>query len=65
MKANIFVEYAGKQMDTQEIIKLAKASWVSEGHKIGEIKTMNLYVKPEDSASYVVINDDYQCVISM
>lgn len=65
MKANVYVEYADKQISEKDLIKMAKASWTKAGHKISEIKTLRLYVKPEDSAVYVVINDDFQSIVTL
>ncbi len=63
MKANVYVEYAGKQVSEADMIKAAKALWTKSGKKISEIKSMRLYVKPEDSAVYVVINDDFNSIV--
>ena len=56
MKTSLFVEYADKQFADKDIIAAVKKAWTKAGHKIGEIKTMELYVKPEDDAVYYVIN---------
>lgn len=56
IKTSLFVEYAEKQVAEKDIIAAVKKVWTKAGHKIGEIKTMELYVKPEESAVYYVIN---------
>ena len=33
-----------------------KKAWTKSGGKIGDIKTMDLYIKPEENAVYYVIN---------
>lgn len=33
-----------------------KKAWTKSGRRIGEIKTMTLYAKPEENAVYYVIN---------
>ena len=35
-----------------------KAQYVAEGHKASSIKTLNVYVKPEERSAYYVINGD-------
>ena len=40
---------------TLEQIADVKKAWKKSGHKIGEIKTMDLYNKPEESKVYYVI----------
>lgn len=56
MKTSLFVEYYGKQVSDKDIVASVKKAWTKSGHKIGEIKTMDLYVKPEEDAVYYVIN---------
>ena len=38
------------------MIAAVKKAWTKSGRRIGEIKTMTLYVKPEENAVYYVIN---------
>ena len=56
IEVNAVVEYYGQQMDEKTIIANVKKAWTKSGRKVGEIKTMDLYIKPEESAVYYVIN---------
>lgn len=56
IKTTLFVEYFGKQVEEKEMIAAVKKAWTSAGNKVGDIKTIELYVKPEDDAVYYVIN---------
>lgn len=56
IKTTLFVEYFGKQVEEKEMIAAVKKAWTSAGNKVGDIKTIELYVKPEDGAVYYVIN---------
>ena len=56
MKTSVVVEYKGKQVEEKEMIAAVKKAWTKSGRRIGEIKTMTLYVKPEENAVYYVIN---------
>ena len=47
----LFVEYGGKQVSQEEMISSVLAGWTGEA-----VKTLELYVKPEDGAVYYVIN---------
>ena len=40
------------------MIAAVKKEWTKAKHKISDIKSMELYVKPEDYAVYYVINGD-------
>ncbi len=57
MKTNIFVEYCGKQTEDKAMIAAVKKAWTDAGNKVGDIKTMQLYIKPEEDAVYYVINE--------
>ncbi|MDO4554831.1 MAG: DUF6465 family protein [Lachnospiraceae bacterium] len=58
MKANVYVEYQGKQVACKDILAEAKKVWVSEGNKVKDLKNVDLYVKPEENAVYYVFNED-------
>ena len=57
IKTSLIVEHQGKQVDEKEMIAAVKKAWTKSGKKVGDIKTMTLYVKPEEYAVYYVIND--------
>ncbi len=54
---SIFVEYQGDQYNMDKLIEAVKADWVAGGHRLSSIKTINVYIKPEDYTVYYVIND--------
>ena len=56
MKTTLIVEHQGKQVEDKDMIAAVKKAWTKSGRKIGDIKTMILYVKPEEAAVYYVIN---------
>lgn len=56
-KTNLFVEYCGKQVEDKAMVAAVKKQWTEAGNKVGDIKTMDLYVKPEEAAVYYVINE--------
>lgn len=53
---HVYVQFAGKELLTTELTEQAKQAWAAEGHRVSSIKSLELYVKPEDSAAYYVIN---------
>ena len=55
-KVKAFVEYYGKQVEEKDIIARVKKAWTKSGKKVGDIKEMDLYIKPEENAVYYVIN---------
>lgn len=56
MKVEAVVEYFGKQVEEKDMIASVKKAWTKAGKKVGDIKSMKLYIKPEESAVYYVIN---------
>ena len=61
MKSTYNVEFAGNQIESKEVIAKAKKVWVDAGNKdrkIKHLKTMDLYLKPEENAVYYVFNEE-------
>lgn len=56
-KTSLYVEYHGKQVEDKAIVVAVKKAWTDNGHKVGEIKSMELYIKPEEDSVYYVINE--------
>ena len=52
----MLIEYYGKQVEEKDIIARVKKAWTRSGKKVGDIKEMDLYIKPEENAVYYVIN---------
>lgn len=50
-KLTLCVEHHGKQVTEEAIVAAVKADWKGEA-----IKTLDIYVKPEDGAVYYVVN---------
>lgn len=58
MKSSMYVEFQGKQVDEKEIVAKAKKIWVDNGNKASELKSLKLYIKPEENTAYYVFNDE-------
>lgn len=55
----LYLQFAGKEYSEKELMKKVKEVWTKElKHKVGELKDVKLYLKPEESAAYYVINKD-------
>jgi len=55
-KASMFVEYQGKQVEDKAIVATVKKAWTEAGNKDGDMKAVELYIKPEEDSVYYVIN---------
>lgn len=54
---SIVLQYGEKSISYDEIVQNMKNVWTNDfGKKIGDIKAMELYVKPEENKVYYVIN---------
>lgn len=59
VKANVYVQYGEKSYSAEELVQIAKDVWRYDlKMKAADFKTVELYVKPEESTVYYVINGD-------
>ena len=59
VKETLHIQFSGKTYTTEDLVKIAKDVWKYDLNKDeNDFKTVELYVKPEESAVYYVINDD-------
>ena len=54
----ITVQFQGNEVSIASVEEKVKAQFVAEGNKVSSIKTLNVYVKPEEFSAYYVINGD-------
>ena len=54
----LFVQFWGKEFDDQQLFKIAEECYRADGHK-DKIEDIKLYVKPEESKAYFVVNDSF------
>ena len=53
------LQFDGKSYTNDDLIKIAKDVWKYDlGNKPADFKTVDLYVKPEESRAYYVINGE-------
>lgn len=54
---DLFVQYGEKEVSYTDLVNRIKDMWKAEGKRETSLKTLNIYVKPEESKAYYVIND--------
>ena len=60
VKADIFVQFAGKSISQDELVKIAKDVWVYDmNQKEADFKSVAIYVKPEENKAYFVVNGEF------
>ncbi len=58
-KETVHVQFSGKTYTTEDLVKIAKDVWKYDlKRKVGDFKAVELYVKPEESVVYYVINGE-------
>lgn len=59
VKQEVIVQFYGKEVKTDDLMKQVKEIWTKVlKNKVGDMKSVSLYVKPEESAVYYVVNGD-------
>ena len=53
---NVYIQFAGKEILVSGLQEQVKNAWVEQGHRAASVKSVDLYVKPEEHAAYYVIN---------
>lgn len=56
VQPEVILQTLGNEVDIMAIIEKVKGLYVAEGHRESSIKTLQVYVKPEEGKAYYVIN---------
>ncbi|MCH5344601.1 MAG: hypothetical protein J1E64_11225 [Acetatifactor sp.] len=60
LKSEVHVQFNGKGYSQDDLVKIAKDVWKYDlKQKASELNSVVLYVKPEESAVYYVMNKDF------
>lgn len=56
-KETVYLQFAGKSLTSEDLVRMAKDVWVYDmNQKETDFKAVELYVKPEESMAYFVVN---------
>ena len=61
----VFVQFGGREDVVADVVERAKEAFVADGHKEAAIKSLQVYLKPEDSTAYYVVNKKYAGKVSL
>ena len=53
------------EFTTKDILDKVKQAYVSEGHRESSIKSVSVYIKPEEGMAYYVINNKSKGGVSL
>ncbi len=59
LKPEVYIQYQGNEAIVAEVIEKAKSEFVADGHRASSIKSLQVYLKPEEFAAYYVINQKF------
>lgn len=59
VKETVYLQYLGKEINKDDLMKRVKEIWTKElKNKVSDLKSVTLYLKPEENAAYYVINEE-------
>ena len=53
----IFIQYGSGESSVGAVVERIRNEYVEQGHRLSSIKSLKVYLKPEDRSAYYVIND--------
>lgn len=53
----VYVQFQELEITTKEIVDKAKQIYIADGHRESSIKSLRLYIKPDEHMAYYVINE--------
>ncbi len=59
VKPDIFIQFQGKETMLEDALEQARQQYIAAGHRVSSIKSLQVYLKPEESAAYYVINQKF------
>lgn len=66
VKETIYLQCYGEEASVTDLTAQVKAIWTEElGQKASALKTLTIYLKPEEGKAYYVMNDDVTGSISL
>lgn len=65
MKSTLYIQSRGLEIKDSDLIAQIKKECTANGLKIKDIKTLNVYVKPEEGMAYYTVNEDRKGSIAL
>ena len=57
VKETVYLQYLGKEINKDDLVEQVREIWTGElNKKASDLKSISLYLKPEENAAYYVIN---------
>ena len=65
MVPEVLLQFQGHEDNVGNVVEKAKAEYVAAGHRVSSIKSLQVYLKPEEYAVYYVINQKFEGKINL
>lgn len=60
LKTSVCLQFGGKSYSEEDLVKMARDVWKYDlKQKLGDLVSVELYVKPEENTAYYVMNKDF------
>lgn len=60
LKSELHLQFGGNSYTQEDMVKIAKDVWKYDlKQKVGDLESVELYIKPEDHAVYYVMNKEF------
>ena len=56
VKSSVYVQFAGKEFSESSLTEAVKEAYTALGNRAEDIRTIDIYVKPEESVAYYTVN---------
>ena len=58
VKSAVYVQFAGKEFSEKDLTEAVTKAYEALGNKVSDIKTLDIYVKPEENTAYYAVNGE-------
>lgn len=65
VKTNFYVQFQADEYLTDNVMEKIYADWTSQGNVRADVKSLNVYMKPEEKKAYYTINDGVNGVVEL
>ena len=65
MKQQLFLQFNEQEVELSAVEANVKKDWKDGGHKLTEIESLDIYVKPQEGKAYYVVNKSVEGKIDL
>ena len=65
IKKQTVLQFNDQEFNLDVVEANVKQDWKEKGNAVADIKTLAIYVKPEDAKAYYVVNDEFEAFVDL